>query len=223
MLSRLDDDLWTVATPHRMFGLHLGTRMTVVKLHGGGLLLHSPVQISDALRAEVDALGPVQHVVCPNLFHHVYAGPWGAAYPDALLHGPEGLAKKRPELASARVLSATPHADWQGDLELVPIDGCELRETVFVHRRSRTVVSADLTENFETSDHLPTRLYLKAAGIHGKIGWSRLLRVVYRDHAAARASVERLLTHDFDRVVIAHGRIIDRDGKDAVRSTFAWL
>jgi hypothetical protein len=85
------------------------------------------------------------------------------------------------------------------------------------------VISADLTENFATSDHLPTRLYLKAVGIHGQVGWSRLLRFVYRDRAAARASVERLLEHDFDRLVIAHGDVLDRGGKDAVRATFAWL
>lgn len=223
MLTTIDDGLWTADAPHRFFGLHLGTRMTVVKLRDGGLLLHSPVAMTDALRAEVSALGPVRHIVCPNLFHHLFAGPWVTAYPGALLHGPEGLAKKRPDLPAPRSLSAALHPDWEGDLVLVPIDGCLLRETLFVHPRSGTLVSSDLVENFETSDHLPTRIYLKLAGIHGKIGWSRLLRVLYRDHEAARVSIERLLTHDFDRIVVAHGRIVDRGGKDALRAAFTWL
>jgi hypothetical protein len=219
----LDDTLWIIATPQVFLGLQLGTRMTVVALQGGGLLLHSPVALTEPLRAAVDALGEVRHIVCPNLFHHVHAGPWAAAYPHARLYGPEGLAKKRPDLPAMRLLSETPDPAWKDDLIPLRIEGCELKETVFVHPASRTVISSDLAENFATSDHLPTRLYLKLSGIHGKVGWSRLLRVVYRDHAAARASVERLLGHDFDRVVLAHGDILERGGKDAVRATFAWL
>jgi hypothetical protein len=85
------------------------------------------------------------------------------------------------------------------------------------------VISSDLAENFATSDHWPTRMYLKVGGVHGKVGWSRLLRFVYRDHAAARRSVDALLAHDFDRVIVAHGDPITRDGKDAVRETFRFL
>jgi Domain of unknown function (DUF4336) len=223
VLTRIDDAIWTIAAPQRFLGLHLGTRMTVVAVRGGGLLLHSPIEPTAALRAEIDALGPVRHVVCPNLFHHLHAAPWMSAYPDAVLHGPRGLAKKCPDLPAMCLLSETPHPDWKDDLVPLFIAGCDLRETLFVHPGSRTLISADLTENFETSDHLPTRLYLKAAGIHGKIGFSRMLRFVYRDHAAARESIERLLAHDFDRVSVAHGRVIERAGKDAVRDTFAWL
>jgi hypothetical protein len=96
-------------------------------------------------------------------------------------------------------------------------------ETLLVHPRSRTLVSSDLVENFETSDHLPTRIYLKIGGVHGKIGWSRLLRPLYRDHAAARASLDRLLTHDFDRMIVGHGRVVERDAKEAIRAAFTWL
>jgi hypothetical protein len=64
MLTKIDDSLWTADAPHLFFGLHIGTRMTVVKLRSGGLLLHSPVEMTEKLRAEVDALGPVRHIVC---------------------------------------------------------------------------------------------------------------------------------------------------------------
>jgi hypothetical protein len=206
-----------------MLGLHLGTRMTVVALRDGGLWLHSPVEMTPSLRSEVDALGPVRHIVCPNLFHQSYAAPWAAAYRDAIVHGPKDLDKRRPELRGFRVLSSTPPPDWKDDFIPVPIEGSILRETVFVHPSTRTLISSDLVENYDTSDHLPTRLFMQVGGVHGKVGWNRLLRIVYYNRSAARASVERLLEQDFDRVIVAHGNVIETGGKEAVRAGLAWL
>ncbi len=66
-LERLDEGLWVAAAPTTFLGLHLGTRMTVVRLSGGGLLLHSVVPMTGPLRNEVEALGTVQHIVLPDL------------------------------------------------------------------------------------------------------------------------------------------------------------
>jgi hypothetical protein len=197
--------------------------MTVVRLSAGGLLLHSPVRLAAPLRAELAALGRVEHIVCPNHYHHVYAGDAVAVYPDAMLHGPPQLRRKRTDLRFDADLSESPHADWKDDLIPLTIDGCTLYETVFFHPKSRTLITCDLVENFRTSSHLPTRLYLKLAGLHGRIGWSRFLRVVYRDRMAARASIERLLRWPFERVVISHGDIIADDAHAAIRRGFAWL
>jgi hypothetical protein len=113
------DGVWTVAAPQRMMGLHLGTRMTVVRLPGGELLLHSPVPLTDGLRGDIDALGRVAHIVAPNLFHHLHAGDAAAAYPDALLHAPAPLAKKRPDLRIGATLGEVAHPGW-GDA-LAPV------------------------------------------------------------------------------------------------------
>ncbi len=223
-LRQLADDLWVADFPdHTYLGLHLGSRMTVVRLPGGGLLLHSPVAIEAGLKAEIDALGTVTHVVAPSLYHHVYAGDAKALFPGSQLHGPEPLHRKRRDLDFDHVLDDGGHPDWQGALVPVGIDGCMLGETVLVHVPSETVISSDLTENFQTSDHWVTRMYLKAADLHGKIGWSRLLRVAYRDHAAARGSLAKLLSFDFDRIVIAHGEVIETGGKAALEQTFHFL
>ena len=103
-MRREAEGVWTQHLPsHRMMGIELGTRMTVVRLPSGELWVHSPIPPSPALRAEVDALGSVRHVVCPNLYHHLYAGAWAEAYPDALVHAPAGRAAKAvlPSLISS--------------------------------------------------------------------------------------------------------------------------
>ncbi|HUM13841.1 MAG TPA: DUF4336 domain-containing protein [Myxococcaceae bacterium] len=222
-LVRQADGLWTVAAPHRFYGLHLGTRMTVLRLPGGGLWLHSVVAIDDPLADEIQALGSVAHIVVPNLYHHLYVSDAIERWPNARVHAPAGMRRKRPELRIDAELSQTPDPDWGGVLRPVHIDGTMLDEMVFVHRPSRTLICSDLLENFDTSPHLPTRLYLRAAGLHGRVGWSRFLRLVFRDRRAARRSLEQLLGLDFDRVILAHGRVLEQGGPAAMREAYRWL
>jgi hypothetical protein len=223
LLERLDEGMWIAGAPLTYMGLHLGTRMTVVRLANGDLWVHSPIALTDELGAAVDALGPVRHIVAPSLYHHLSAGEWHKRYANASFWGPAALAKKRKDLTLTAKLEEAATAPWAGELAPVHVDGCMLDETVFLHGATRTIVSADLTENFATSSHWFTRVYLKASGIHGKPGWGRFLRILYRDRAAARKSVDALLALDFDRIVIAHGDIIRSGGKEAIRSTFEFL
>ncbi|HVP62688.1 MAG TPA: DUF4336 domain-containing protein [Myxococcaceae bacterium] len=217
------DGLWSASAPHRFLGLHLGTRMTVLRLPGGGLWLDSVVAVDDLLADQIQALGPVAHIVVPNLYHHVYVSDAIERWPTARVHAPAAMRRKRPGLRIDAELSETPDPDWGGVLVPVHVDGSMLDETVFVHRPSRTLICSDLVENFDTSPHLPTRLYLRAAGLHGRVGWSRFLRLVYRDRPATRRSLERLLGLDFDRVILAHGRVLEHGGPAAVREGYRWL
>jgi hypothetical protein len=222
-LVRHTDDLHTVDAPLSFLGFRLGTRMTVVRLPDETVLVHSPVPVTAELRAAVAAVGEVSHVVAPSLFHHLSAGAWIEACPKATLHAPRSLRKKRPDLRVDADLEDARDATWGGALVPVAIAGTLLEETVLVHPASRSVISADLTENFVSSDHLPTRVYLKLGGVYGRPGWNRFLRFVYKDKRAARASLDRLLEHDFDRLFLAHGDVIGSGAKQALRDTFTFL
>jgi Domain of unknown function (DUF4336) len=92
------DRLWIREMPLRLFGVELGTRMSVVRLsgEGDGLWLHSPVALDRPLREELDELGRVRFVVCPNRGHHMFAGEYFAAYPDASFYAAPGLLEKGP-------------------------------------------------------------------------------------------------------------------------------
>lgn len=217
------EGLWSVAAPNRFLGLELGTRMTVIRLPGGALWLHSVVAIDDLLADKIEALGPVRHIVLPNLYHHLYAADAIERWSAAKTFGPAAMRRKRPELRIDAELTETPDSTWCGELTPVHIDGSMLDETVFVHGPTRTLITADLVENFDTSPDLVTRLYLWAAGLQGRVGWSRFLRRVYRDRPAAGRSLDRLLALDFDRVVLGHGRVLEYGGRAAVREAYRWL
>ena len=223
-LRREAEGIWTAEAPQRFYGLHFGTRMTVLRLPDGGLWIHSPVSIDVALKGAIDALGPVRHLVAPSLFHHLYAGEAIRLWPTARLHAPAALRRKRPDLRIDSELSEEPDPGWQDALLAIRLEGAPMiRETLFLHPATRTLISSDLVENFDTSPHWPTRIYLGLAGLRGRVGWSRFFRPVYRDRRAARRSVDRLLGHDFDRIILAHGRVLESGGREAVRQAYRWL
>ncbi len=222
-LQALAPDLWIADGPHSMLGLHLGTRMTSVRLPDGKLWLHSPIALSPDLIGKIRELGEVGHIVCPNSFHHVYAGPACAAFPGAKLYGPPQLQKKRPDLHFDTTLSEIAPVSWQGALEPITIRGSLLNETVFIHAATKTLIASDLIENFTHCEHGFTRAYLKLGGVFGKPGWHPLLRMVYYRRAEARGDIERILGLPIERLIIAHGDIVAADPKAAIREGLRWL
>jgi hypothetical protein len=49
------------------------------------------------------------------------------------------------------------------------------------------------------------------------------MRLTFFNQNLARQSLEKLLSWDFDKLIIAHGPCIDHDAKQFVEQTFRWL
>ncbi len=225
MLEPIADEVWAVERPFSAGGMSIGTRMTVIRLPGGRLWLHSPVKIDEELAKEVDALGRVSFILAPNKVHHLMLGPWGSRYPEAELHAAPGLGKKRPDLTFAGELGDTPARGWEGELEQVFLEGAPVvNETVFFHPRSRTLVPTDLVFNVQKAAGLWTKLTLGGLlGATGGVRMSRTVKYTVRDRARFAKSVERVLEWDFQQATVTHGDVIAHDAKDLVRSAAAWL
>lgn len=223
-LRALGDDLWVAERPQRFYGLEVGTRMSVMRLTDGSLLLHAPVALDPGLRRELDALGPVRFVVAPNRVHHLYAGKVAEHYPEARLWVAPGLPRKRPDLAHEGVLGDEAPAPWRGQVDQVFFRGRPYEnEVAFHHRPSRTLILCDLAFHFGPRTATPTRLLMKLIRSYGRFGPSTLDPLLIRDRAAARESLERILAWDFDRVIVAHGEVLERGGREALRRGYAWL
>ena len=74
-------------------------------------------QANCELRAEVDRLGPVRHLVKSNKLHHLYLQDWKAAYPKSQLWGPQSTIKKRSELTFREALKDSPPPEWSPDID----------------------------------------------------------------------------------------------------------
>jgi hypothetical protein len=208
------------------FGFPYPTRMVLVRLSHGGLFVWSPVALSVPLKREVDALGPVRHLVSPNALHHLFLGEWQSAYPEARLYAPPGLRKKRKDLAFDAELGDSPEPEWATDIDQVLMLGSvAMTEVVFFHRASATAMFADLIENFPHDWFKGWRGFV--ARLDGIVapspGAPREWRASFVNRRAARAALDRILAWPIERVLIAHGEPVSADGAAFVRRAFAWL
>jgi Domain of unknown function (DUF4336) len=76
-LKPVGEHLWVVDGPIVRMAFPGGsmpfpTRMVVIRLANGDLFLWSPTELDDMLRAEIEALGPVRHLVSPNKIHYAH-------------------------------------------------------------------------------------------------------------------------------------------------------
>jgi Domain of unknown function (DUF4336) len=226
-LREFGPGIWVAEGPVVSFlGFPYPTRMALIQLSDGGPFVWSPIALSPALGHEVDALGPVQHLVSPNPLHHLFLGEWRRAYPQARLYSSPGLRRKRRDLAFDAELGDMPEPAWAADIDQVLMRGSfAMTEVVFFHRASRTAIFADLIEN------LPRDWFKGWRGLVARLdgvvapnpGAPREWRASFLDRRAARAALARILAWPIERALIAHGEAATENGAAFVRHAFAWL
>jgi hypothetical protein len=98
-----------------------------------------------------------------------------------------------------------------------------MSEVVFFHRKSRTLIVSDTAHNFAPGVPVGTRMAFTMLGGWRGFRTTMLDRVVTRDRQRARASLDRVLAWDFDRVVVCHGAVLETGGKAALAHAYEWL
>jgi hypothetical protein len=218
------EGVWLDTEPVRIVGTRLTTTMTVLRLADGSLLLDSPVALTPERRAAVEALGEVTHLYAPNTYHHLSLGDWSAAFPTARVHAPKGLEKKRPDVGIERNPGDSPEPAFVGVVDEIRIEGFRLEETALFYRPSRTLVVADLVHNVGRPEDWWTAFYTKRMGFYDRVALSSALRwTAFSDRAAARRSLDELLTFPFERLVVGHGTPVTAKARDALAAAYAWM
>jgi hypothetical protein len=227
LFNALADNLWDISHPLVIGPVVLDHRMSVVRLSSGALWVHSPVRLDQGIRAALDQLGEVAYLVAPSIFHDLYWEEWFAAYPEARFFAAPGVRQQHPELPFTDELADETPAAWRDDLQQLVLGGVpRLNETVFLHRPSRTLIVADLVFNFtgyEPRLNLATALTLKVAGTYGRLGVSRFFRMLVKDPKALRHSLDQLLSWDFERLVVGHGRNVERHARPVLEQACRFL
>ena len=230
------EDIWIVDGPIVQMSAYLGswpfpTRMVVIRLGGGELFLWSPTELDGGLRQQIEALGTVRHLVSPNRIHYEHIAAWKRAYPDATAWASPGVrgraASQGIEVAFNAELGDRPDPAWRDEMDQIIFRGSRfMEEVVFFHRASRTVILADLIENFEPEKVGGiTRKLARLAGAAHPDGKAPIdLRLTFLGRKdAARTSLRRMLAWRPEQVIMAHGRPYPQNGTAELRRAFRWL
>ena len=125
------------------------------------------------------------------------------------------------EIVVDQTISGGSNSPWQG-IECLFVDGFKtlspsgpdpLEEWVFFHAASRTLILTDTAFCFDESSPWLTQVVTKIGGGYKSLSPSLLERVATTDKEPVKTSANQVLQWDFERVIVAHGSIVDRDGK----------
>ena len=206
-------------------------RMTVIRLSGGALVLHSPTLYGTGLHGSLQSLGRIEHLVAPNVAHWMFLAEWQARIPGAATWAAPGLrdrfAVRRSGLRLDRDLGETAPGIWAGEIDQIVVPGLlGFSEVALFHRPTRTMIVADLVQNLETGKLPPAlRLFALLAGNAGPSGRAPIyLRAIVRMKGeAARSAARRLVALRPERVIFSHGRWFAENGAARLEHSLAWL
>jgi hypothetical protein len=200
------------------------TRMTVIRLSNGELILHSPIAFDERLAAEIQARGTIRHLVSPNQFHYAHIGEWARAFPRASTWASPGVRRRARsrgvDVDFSRELGEQPPVEWRDEVDQVLVPGGIFKEYAFFHRPSRILVLTDSIMNFELGKLTqPWRAFARLSGMyhpHGQLFFGMRLPLRLQ-RKKARAAIEKIHSWQAERIVLSHGRCFEADAGRALR------
>ena len=221
----IPDQLRLLEYPIHFAGCDFNARMTVIRISEKKLLIHSPCKIDAVTKEAISALGDVACIVAPGTYHHLYIPSAQAAFPEAETYICPGVERKQPELEFDWFLGDRAPEIWADTLDQVLIRGNKfIWEVAFYHRPSKTLLLVDVIENI--TDQTPNVNWIL-------MFWWKMVfhmwnnpkpapeyQMGWRDKQAARTSLEKILEWDFERIILAHGDLIETHARE--RALKAW-
>ena len=219
-----DSGLWTFHQRLSVMGVEIGTRMTVVRLSDGSLLVHSPIRLTPELEQKLASLGRVEHVLAPNLDHYLFVEAFKQRYPQARFYAAPGVAAKLPDARFDAELAFGQTAALGDGIEQAWFrSNHQLQELVLLHRATHTLITADLAFNIQATDGLVSKLMLKLNDSYLTFGPSRVCRAHITEHRMARSDVDAILALKPERAIVAHGEILNAGATAAIERGYSWL
>lgn len=227
MLQQFGPSLYVADGPLVSFyGFPYPTRMAVAVLRDGSVWVWSPIALTRELADEVQAIGPVRHIVSPNKLHHLFLQEWVANWPAARLYAPPGLARRKPALHFDAALEDEPDPSWAADIDQVIFRGSiAMSEVVFFHHASRTAIIGDLIQHFRDEQASGwMRLVMRLGGLVGEHGGTPAdWRASFLRHGPARTALRKVLGWNPQQLLIAHGQCVHTGATQTIRAALRWM
>jgi len=247
VIRQVTPNITTLSVPFARYGrIQIGGRATLVRLLSGSVAVFSPVALTPEVKAYVSSFGPVRYITAPDFEHHIFVGQWHNEFPEAKVICVEGLPEKRAKQNNEPVkfdvvFTKQDHGmtkvdeAFDAEFEYEYIPSHPNKELVFLAKKEKTLIEADLMFNLPANEQ-----YSRAGGVGGVLTnisnfiqgtsgtraiwqqrfiWYLLSR---SDRPAFNASVSRIASWDFDKIIPCHGDVIETGGNDVFKRMFGW-
>lgn len=224
IIRQIHEGVWVIERGYIFLGtIDVGGRTTLIRLPSGGLFVHAPLALTGDLKRAIDQIGEVSVVVAPNTEHVDFVAQWKIFYPSATYLGPPDSLGRLPQIPFTRELSGDGTLDES--MKAAPISqffiACApfFRETLFIHRPSRSLLCTDFFWAYPTGREVP----------RPTLAWSWAMNRVYKpiydvilinNQKEFCEILNAVLVSDFDEIIPCHGDIVTTNGKEVLRNFF---
>ena len=191
----------------------------VVKLKNAVVMISPGSQLTPSQIKE--AGDNVTDLVAPNLLHSAGIPQASSVFPTAKVWGVAGLPEHRPKFPWTDLLNED-NWPYKEELDVICLDGMpKLREALFFHKESKTLLVTDLAFNLLNSQGLGSWILTHAFGTYRKFAISRLTLGMVKNMPAFEKSLQRVLQWDFENIVVAHGEVTTGQGRKIFSAAMA--
>jgi len=216
--------IWLKEYPIKYAGTQFNSRMSIIRLKNDNLFIHSPCDIDENLKNQINKLGKVEYIVAPGYYHYFYVVSAQQAFPETETFICPGIERKLPLLKFDWILGDRTDVRLLEDFDQVLVRGNKyIWEVAFFHKETKTLFLVDLIENFTDKT--------KGVSWSLKLWWKLIFHMWenpkpapeyqfgWKNKDAARNSLKKILHWDFEKIIISHGDIIEQRAKEtAIRA-----
>lgn len=205
------DNLKFLESTLKMPLMDLPVRSVVVTTEKGNILFSPGSKLTGD---QIGSAGSVTDIVAPNLFHCGGVAKASSVHTTAKLWGPINAKKVKSEISWTSELDPKtwPYND---ELLALPIAGMpKVSEVVFIHKKSSSLIVADLCFNMLGTKGFGSWLIMNLFGTYEQLGISKLFLKAVTDKEEFEKSLHTLLSHDFENIIVSHGVNVYGQGRE---------
>jgi hypothetical protein len=211
---RITDDVVVMSFPWHVFRIDFARNVILLRLRDGRVVIHSSAPFTAEDIAAIRRFGEPAWLVDATLMHDTFAKEGRAAFPDLPYFAPDGFTKASGIPTEPL---GSPPSDWKDEIDVLKLDGNRMNEHALFHRRSATLVVADLFFSFPTETRGWARFFVRhITRLPRLFGMSVFFRMTIKDRQAFKSSMKALLQWNFERLVVAHREPIEGKARVAV-------
>lgn len=216
-IEQIDDDVFMARGSIKMNALTRITRNMAIIRHEGELTLIDPLRLNSAEEAKLDTLGTVTNIIRLGAFHGLDDPYYVDRYDCKLWAQEGGTTYPKPEI-SVTLSEATklPFPDGK----LLTLNGTVQPESVLLLKRGKgLLLTCDAIQHYGdySNNNFLARLLMPFIGFPKKtIVGPIWLKVMTPEGKSLESEFHRILELDFDRLLSAHGTLIERDAHSLV-------